>query len=280
MATLELEVLLPVHNEAGSIEATIRELWRELSPQVNFGFIICEDGSRDETKEILRRLASELPMRLNLSSERKGYAQAVREGMQMVEAPWLLCVDSDGQCDPADFGQFWQHREAADLVMGWRIDRQDSAARRAMSRIFFSIYQSVFHVPLHDPSCPFVLFPADTAHWIAGQMRDMKQGFWWEFVARIHRAGYTVCELPVRHRLRSAGVTQVYKASKMPGIFFRHLAAIFKIGKETRSSHGNWPASRSANHLRRRQGERDSAASTPRLPAEWQAAPEVAPRNR
>src|SRR6202012_4829885 len=221
--------LLPVHNEAESIEATIRELYEELSPRVNVGFILCEDGSRDNTKEILRRLSREIPMRLNLSDERKGYSRAVREGMQMLEADWILCVDSDGQCDPKDFWKFWEKRNGGDVLLGWRVDRQDTLARKAMSRFFYLIYQSVFHTPVHDPSCPYVLCRRNIAHRLADQLREMKQGFWWEFVARVHRAGYSIVEIPVKHRLRAAGVTQVYKASKMPGIFFRHVAAIFKI---------------------------------------------------
>lgn len=230
----ELEILLPVHNEAESIETTLRELYGEISTSVDVGFIICEDGSRDNTKEILRRLATEMPMRLNLSDDRKGYSRAMREGMEMCEAEWLLCVDSDGQCDPGDFWDFWNNRGKADVLMGWRVDRQDTAARKTMSGLFKAIYQSVFHVPVHDPSCPYVLFRKPVAHWIAGEMREMKQGFWWEFIARIHRKGYTVYEIPVKHRLRAAGVTQVYKVSKMPGIFFRHVAAIFRINKQTK----------------------------------------------
>jgi dolichol-phosphate mannosyltransferase len=230
----ELEILLPVHNEAESIETTLRELYEEISRSVDVGFIICEDGSRDNTKEILRRLATEMPMRLNLSDDRKGYSKAMREGMEMCQAEWLLCVDSDGQCDPKDFWGFWNNRSKADVLMGWRVDRQDTVARKTMSGLFKMIYQSVFHVPVHDPSCPYVLFRKPVAHWIAGEMREMKQGFWWEFIARIHRKGYTIYEIPVKHRLRAAGVTQVYKVNKMPGIFFRHVAAIFRIDKQTK----------------------------------------------
>ncbi len=229
----ELEVLLPVHNEAESIEATIREIWDEISPRVNMRFIICEDGSRDNTKGILRELALEIPMRLNLSDDRKGYSKAMREGMEMLEAPWLLCLDSDGQCDPKDFARFWAERKAADMLLGWRVERQDTLARRSMSRFFYAIYGSVFHVPVHDPSCPYVLFKKEIAHWVAGEMREMKQGFWWEFVARIHRRGYGILELPVKHRLRAAGVTQVYQAKKMPGIFLKHVSAIFRIDRQT-----------------------------------------------
>jgi dolichol-phosphate mannosyltransferase len=234
MANPDVEVLLPVHNEAESIEGTVREIYGELSSKVNVGFIICEDGSKDNTQEILRRLAKQLPMRLNLSVGRKGYSRAVCEGMQMLESDYLLCLDSDGQCDPKDFWAFWDARNQADVVLGWRTDRADTFTRRAFSRFFYLIYQTVLRTPVHDPSCPYVLIKKDVAQRLCGELGAMKQGFWWEFVARVHRRGYTIKELPVHHRLRTAGVTQVYHWRKMPAIFFRHVAAIFRIWAETR----------------------------------------------
>ena len=235
MTIPELEILLPVHNEAESIEATIREIYDEISQHVSVGFIVCEDGSRDNTKQILRRLALEIPMRLNLSDERKGYTRAVREGMAMQEAEWLLCLDSDGQCDPRDFAKFWPQRERADVLLGWRVDRQDTFARKAMSRFFYLIYQAAFHTPAHDPSCPYMLCRKAVSHGLADKLREMQQGFWWEFVARVHLGGFRVFEIPVKHRLRAAGVTQVYKVKKMPEIFCRHVIAIFKIRAQMRA---------------------------------------------
>ncbi|HVW07772.1 MAG TPA: hypothetical protein VHC90_04280, partial [Bryobacteraceae bacterium] len=135
-----------------------------------------------------------------------------------------------------DFAQFWNARREADVVMGWRTDRADTFTRKLFSRFFYLIYQSVFHAPVHDPSCPYVLIPKAVAARISGELGAMKQGFWWEFVARVHRRGYSIKELPVHHRLRTAGVTQVYKWSKMPGIFFEHVAAIFRIKAETAES--------------------------------------------
>jgi dolichol-phosphate mannosyltransferase len=229
----DVEVLLPVHNEAESIEATIREIYAELSSRVNVGFIICEDGSKDNTQAILRKLAKELPLRLNLSNERKGYSRAVREGMHMLQAPYLLCLDSDGQCDARDFWKFWDARPSCDVVLGWRVNRADTVIRRTFSRFFYLLYRVVLGVPMHDPSCPYVLIPRAVAARLVDQLGAMQQGFWWEFVARVHRSGYRILELPVNHRLRVAGVTQVYKWKKMPGIFFRHVAALFQIRSET-----------------------------------------------
>jgi glycosyltransferase involved in cell wall biosynthesis len=234
MGVPDVEILLPVHNEAESIEATIREIYDEFSPRVNAGFIICEDGSKDNTKEILRNLARTIPMRLNLSDERKGYSRAVREGFEMLESDFLLCLDSDGQCDPKDFWQFWEARNTADVVFGWRVDRADTIVRRTFSRFFYVLYQAMLRVPVHDPSCPYVLVRKPVVKRLAAEIGAMQQGFWWEFIARVHRRGYSIKELPVRHRLRAAGVTQVYKWKKMPGIFLRHVGAIFTIWSETR----------------------------------------------
>jgi hypothetical protein len=52
MPPIDVEVLLPVHNEGESIEATIRGIHGELSKVVSPAFIVCEDVSRDNTKQI------------------------------------------------------------------------------------------------------------------------------------------------------------------------------------------------------------------------------------
>ena len=110
----ELEVLLPVHNEAESIARTVVEIYEELKPFVRVRFILCEDGSKDNTKQVLRAIANEVPAKLFLSEGRKGYSRAVRDGMMELEAPYLLCLDSDGQCDPKDFRKFWDGRNGAE----------------------------------------------------------------------------------------------------------------------------------------------------------------------
>ncbi len=228
-----LEVLLPVHDQAESIEAVIRELHAELSPLVRVSFIVCEDGSRDDTRKILRRLANELPIRLHVSDQCKGYPRTVCEGMDLAEAKWLLCVDADGRFDPKEFSKFWQRRAEGEVLLGRRLHRTDTLPHQAMSRVFYAFYQSLFHVPVHDPSCPYVLCRKAVAHQIAGQMREMQEGFWWEFAARAHRARFAMVEIPVRQRPHAPGITADNKAYELPGIFLRHLAALFRISSQT-----------------------------------------------
>lgn len=228
-----VEILLPVHNEAGSIERTMREIYAEISPRVRMRFIISEDGSKDGTPDILKRLSAELPMQLLTGPERKGYSRAVIDGMAKLEAPYLLCLDSDGQCDPKDFWSFWERRREFDLVLGWRTKRQDTWLRRALSGTFKRVYRLLLGVPFKDPSCPYQLISRARLAEFVGNLGVLNQGFWWEFVAHCYRRGFTTCELPVNHRLRLEGETQVYKFRKMPGIGYSHFLGLLQIRRAT-----------------------------------------------
>lgn len=231
---IEVQVILPVHNEAESIENTIREIYNEISPEVNLEFIVCEDGSVDGTKGILNQLSSELPIKLMMSIERKGYSKAVKDGMKVMDAPYLLCLDSDGQCDPHDFWKFWEYRDQSDVLIGWRTKRADPGLRRILSRFFYVVYKLFFNVPVHDPSCPFVLARKHVIASLVVEMERMQQGFWWEFTARAYLHGFAIKEIPVNHRVRFAGKTQVYQLKKMPGIGLRHFLALFQIRFQTK----------------------------------------------
>ncbi|MEA5077248.1 MAG: glycosyltransferase family 2 protein [Anaerolineaceae bacterium] len=230
----DVEVLLPVHNEANIIEKVIREIYTEFSPRIKCQFIICEDGSSDNSQEVITQLSHEIPMKLIFSTERKGYSKAVKDGMLTTTAPYLLCLDSDGQCDPADFWKFWDSRQDYDVILGWRKPRRDASWRLFFSHMFFLVYQLFFHVPFHDPSCPFMLAKKDSAYKIGAKMGAMQQGFWWEFVARVKLANLRTKEVEINHRDRMGGKTQVYKLSKVPGIGIKHFLALFTILKDGR----------------------------------------------
>jgi dolichol-phosphate mannosyltransferase len=232
--THELDIVLPVHNEGDTIEATLREWFAELSPRIALTFIVCEDGSTDNTKEILRRCAHDLPMVLRLGDERKGYSPAVINGLRASQAPYVLAVDSDGQCDPADFWQFWQRRQDFDVIIGRRTVRADPWFRRAMSRAFKLWYRALLGVPMADPSCPYVLVRRAALDRLIPELGVLDPGLWWEFTARAYRKHLPLLELQIHHRRRRSGATQVFKWRKMPGIGLAHTIGLLKIWRQTR----------------------------------------------
>lgn len=220
---------MPVFNEGASIEGTLREWCAEVAPRVAVELLVSEDGSRDDTKRVLARLAGELPLRLDMSDARRGYGGAVMAALRASSAPFVLAVDSDGQCDPADLWGFWDAREQWDMQIGWRVRRGDTRARKLMSRSFRLLHRGLFGIRLHDPSCPYVLVRRSLLERLLPELGTLSEGFWWEFVARCHYAGARMREVPIGHRLRSAGTTVVFRPAKIPAIAWRNGTGLLRL---------------------------------------------------
>jgi glycosyltransferase involved in cell wall biosynthesis len=230
-----IDIVLPVHNEGASIAATLREFYQTAAKDgVKVRFVVCEDGSTDDTVPVLTALRNELPILLITGKERKGYSRAVIDGFRATTAPLIGFIDSDGQCDPADFKAFVKKMpEGFDFVLGYRNPRCDHWIRLVMSGAFKCAYRMLFPVTFRDPSCPYLLVKREYLQKaLIGKVGTLKQGFWWEFVARMRVTGAKMTEIPVRHRIRAAGETQVYKPLKVPGIAWAHLLGLLALRRE------------------------------------------------
>jgi dolichol-phosphate mannosyltransferase len=237
-----LEFALPVHNEAESIAATLTELHEFLANTMHIPhrLVVSEDGSSDNSVEVLANLQNNLPMLLLTEPSRRGYSQAVLAAFRATSAPYVAFIDGDGQCDPRDFARFWPLRDDYDLIVGYRNPRQDHWIRLLMSGAFGKVYGLFFRVPFRDPSCPYLLVKRAALETILrGTPGILQQGFWWEFVARATSAGLKTCEVPVNHRIRVAGGTQVYRPAKALGIGQRHIRGLFQLRRQLKQLDGD-----------------------------------------
>jgi glycosyltransferase involved in cell wall biosynthesis len=227
---LELNIILPVHNEVNCIGNVLQEWKDEVEKlDISYGFVICEDGSTDGTKELLIKLKDKFPISLSQKDARRGYGKAVVDGIKMADSHFTLCIDSDGQCDPKDFNEFWRNRDAADVLIGWRTDRQDTFLRKLYSGSFKKIFNMLFSSGLHDPSAPFVLFNKQNIVNNLKYLFFLQEGFWWGFVAMCHKKNLKVKEIPIDHRLRKDGGTRVFIFSKIFNIALRNIAGLIKL---------------------------------------------------
>jgi dolichol-phosphate mannosyltransferase len=227
---MQLNIIFPVHNEKNSIESVLKEWKQELDKQdLTYSFIICEDGSVDGTKELLTRLQKKYPLKLDLKQKRRGYGTAVIDGIIIADSDYVLCVDSDGQCDPNDFFKFWNNKEKTNIAIGWRKKRADPLQRKIFSFLFKTVFMLLFPTNIHDPSAPFVLFKKQTILPYISHLKHLKEGFWWGFVGMCVKNNLTIRENPINHRKRVSGTTQVYKAKSILGISMRNLLGLFKL---------------------------------------------------
>lgn len=227
---VQLAIILPVYNEKDSIEIVFKEWKYELDKQnIKYSFVVCEDGSTDGTKELLMQLQKKYPLVLNQRQERRGYGGAVIDGIKSADSEYVLCIDSDGQCDPKDFLSFWDSREKAHAIIGWRKKRADPLQRKIFSLLFKTIFVILFPTSIHDPSAPYVLFKKQTIIPHTSHLKHLREGFWWGFIGMCTRKNLSLHEIPIKHRKRIKGETQVYKMEKLFGIFIRNFLGLLKL---------------------------------------------------
>ena len=228
----KLQVLLPVYNEGLSIKKTLFDIYDALKNEIEFEFIISEDGSTDDTKEILYKLKDELPIILISEDRRKYYSVAVLDGIKKASSEFLLIMDSDGQCDPKEIISFWNGRKDSDLICGYRSPRHDFAYRKFISKIFYLVYNILFKVPLRDPSFAFVFMNKKSYTNLNNFNPYLPDGFFWEFNARANKLNLSFNEIKINHRKRSSGDTKIYTLSKLPKVAYNNFIGLLKLKKE------------------------------------------------
>ena len=87
-----LSVVMPVYNEAATIEEIIR---RVLAVPVRTQLIVVDDCSTDGTRDMLARLQRELGFTLLLQPENRGKGAALRTGFDSVRGDLVVIQDAD-----------------------------------------------------------------------------------------------------------------------------------------------------------------------------------------
>jgi glycosyltransferase involved in cell wall biosynthesis len=230
----QLAVNFPIHNEEKSILKVLNDWKEELDKlNINYCLVISEDGSTDNTKTILKDFINKNQKRTidNIVDEKRGYTDAVISGIKKSNSEFILCIDSDGQCDPKDFFLFWnnRHNNTDGVTIGIRNPRKDNFVRLLCSQFFGIFHFLLFPNKIKDPSCPFVLFNKKIFYKIDIHLNYVVEAFWWLFTAACIKEKIQMQQIIINHKTRISGDTQVYKPKKFPSIFIRNLFGLIKL---------------------------------------------------
>ena len=227
-----ISIVLPVHNEFLNLGKLIKEWDIELKKITNiqYEFVKVEDGSSDGTKELIIELEKTFHIN-NLSSEKKrGYSQAVLDGIKASKGNYILCTDSDNQIKVSSLIENINNLPNGDIFLfGARTPRNDPVHRKIYSKMFKILHDLLFKSGLLDPSCPFVLGQKETFNKLPEEfLLKMREGFWWGFVAVSKKKQINFNEVQIKHFKRSQGDAG-YQLNQMPGIILRNVIGLFKI---------------------------------------------------
>lgn len=232
--TLDLSIVLPVYNEAGSLPNLIPELTNVLQQlDRSYEIIAVDDGSSDDSLAVLRRLQRAEP-RLRIVQFRRNFGQTAgfAAGFDYARGDIIVTLDADGQNDPADIPRLLEKMAEGnyDLVSGWRQNRKEPfLTRKLPSTIANWLIANASDVHLHDRGCSLKAFRRDLAKQI--QLYGELHRFIPEVASLI---GVRVAEVPVNDRPRKTGQSKYGALSRTPRVILDLITVSFLLSYSSR----------------------------------------------
>ena len=226
-----LSVVIPIRNEAPALPELVREVTQVLTEWGHtFEIIVVDDGSTDESFQVLERLqASDARLRVIRFRRNFGQTAAFAAGFAHARGPLIVTSDGDLQNDPRNIPTMveWIDR-GYDIVCGWRRKRHDPWSRRWPSMMANPLISAVTGVRLHDYGCSLKVFRAEV-------VKPLKlYGEMHRFLPAIaSEQGVAIKEIEVHHRPRKYGRSK-YGLSRTMRVVLDLLTVKFLLSYSTR----------------------------------------------
>lgn len=206
----KLSVVIPIYNEQQNISAVLSEWVTTLRKcEAELQLLAVNDGSTDATHEVLVREQQRIPELEVIDQANAGHGRSCRLGYERAvkgSATWVLQIDSDGQCDPQFFTEFWKKREDYDCIFGCRVSRDDGWMREVVSWACRRAVHLGARVLIADPNVPYRLIRCDI---LEGALKKIPANFELQNIALAlalkRNSAVRVESIPIHFRARRAG---------------------------------------------------------------------------
>ncbi len=206
---IEISLVVPVMNE----EKNVRLLYEKIAAQLielgkPFEVIFVDDGSTDNTFEVLKQLHEENCGLVRVIRFRRNFSKtpALVAAFSRCRGEVIFTMDGDLQDDPVEIPRFLEKLdEGYDLVSGWKFPRLDPLSKTFPSYIFNGMVSKLTGVHLHDINCGFKAYRRE----IIEDSHLKLYGDFHRFVpVMAHWRGFRVTEIKVLHHPRKYGVSK------------------------------------------------------------------------
>jgi len=202
---VKLSVLMPVYNEARTIDEVLRQV--ALIP-VEKEILVVDDGSTDATREILRAKEGHDGIRVILHDRNLGKGKALATALSQARGEILIIQDADLEYDPADYPALLRPIEMgrADVVYGSRFrgsaeNRVQNFWHTAGNRALTLISNVVTDLNLTDMATCYKAFHRRVVP--ALDLQESGFGVDAEITVKVARGGFRIFEVPVSYFARS-----------------------------------------------------------------------------
>lgn len=207
-----VSAFFPCYNDALSIGKMVRDVQGALKTRVDdFEVIVVNDGSADDSLEVLKRLATEIPeLRIVHHETNKGYGGALQSGFAASTKQWVFYTDGDAQYDASEVTVCIDAvTPTTDVVQGWKIGRGDSWYRKVIGRTYHHTVKRLFSLQVRDTDCDFRLINRTILDKV--QLTATSGVICVEMMHSFEKVGARFVEVPVHHYFRPHGKSQFFR---------------------------------------------------------------------
>jgi dolichyl-phosphate beta-glucosyltransferase len=209
MDFVKYSIVIPAYNESERIVATLDKVLAYIAGESEFAgkteVLVVNDGSRDNTAEIVKGYAAKYPaVRLIENPGNRGKGYSVRNGMTQAVGDIRLFSDADLSSPISEAPKLFAAIAAGnDVVIGsrWLDSRtqteRQSFFRQLIGRVFNLLLRIFLGVKEKDTQCGFKAFTARAADAIFPRQLIERWGFDPELIYLARRSGFKVAEVPV-----------------------------------------------------------------------------------
>jgi glycosyltransferase involved in cell wall biosynthesis len=199
-----LSIFFPCYNDAatiGTLVTAAHVVGQE--SQRAFEIIVVDDGSTDNSRDILKALSETHPeLRTVFHAQNQGYGAALRSGFLSARNDLIFYTDGDGQYDVLELSRLLPvMQEGVDVVNGYKISRSDPFHRIILGKVYLKLMRLLFRFKVRDVDCDFRLIRKSAMEKIS--------------LRKLELAGYRFVDYPVHHYHRVHGRSQFFNFKRL-----------------------------------------------------------------
>lgn len=222
-SSFSISVFFPAYNDAPSLPGLLEKTYAVLNGNFSdFEVIVVNDGSRDNTSEVLARLQKRYGSTLRVVTHpvNRGYGGALRSGFAAATKDLVFYTDGDGQYDPGELILLYQKlRPDVGFVNGFKLQRNDPRHRIFIGNVYNRFARILFGVKIRDIDCDFRLMRRDLLQSL--NLVSTSGTICVELVRKLELSGCAVEEVGVHHYPRLHGHSQFFRVKSLLTTFYQ-----------------------------------------------------------